>query len=152
MAFSACFLFMAIMIAVNYSNFHRLTGAMQFFELSGDINNTITEMRRYEKNYFLAREAFSYEENLTFTNRLTIMLSREKANLINAIGDENYRRFLKYVGEYAKLMEELRKTPWNEECCVELQSQIRRMGQDILLFADQLVSTERRRSTGGCRA
>jgi len=144
MAFSACFLFMAIMIAVNYSNFHRLTGAMQFFELSGDINNTITEMRRYEKNYFLAREAFSYEENLTFTNRLTIMLSREKANLINAIGDENYRRFLKYVGEYAKLMEELRKTPWNEECCVELQSQIRRMGQDILLFADQLVSTERR--------
>jgi hypothetical protein len=47
---------MAIMIAVNYSNFHRLTGAMQFFELSGDINNTITEIRRYEKNYFLARE------------------------------------------------------------------------------------------------
>jgi hypothetical protein len=46
MAFSACFLFMAIMITVNYGNFHRLTGAMQFFELSGDINNTITEMRR----------------------------------------------------------------------------------------------------------
>ena len=144
MAFSACFLFMAIMIAVNYSNFHRLTGAMQFFELSGDINNTITEMRRYEKNYFLAREAFSYEENLTFTNRLTMMLSREKANLIDAIGDENYRRLLRDVGEYTKLMEELRKIPWKEGCCLELQSKIRRKGQDLLLFADQLVSTERR--------
>jgi len=144
MAFSACFLFMAIMIFVNYSNFHRLTGAMQFFELSGDINNTITEMRRYEKNYFLAREAFSYEENLTFTNRLTMMLSREKANLIDAIGDENYTRFLRDVGEYTMLMEELRKTPWNEGCCVELQSKIRRMSHDLLLFADQLVSTERR--------
>jgi signal transduction histidine kinase len=135
---------MAIMIAVNYSNFHRLTGAMQFFELSGDIKNTITEMRRYEKNYFLAREAFSYEENLTFTNHLTMMLSREKANLIEAIGDENYSRFLRDVGEYTKLMEELRKTPWNAGCCVELQSKIRRMSQDLLLFADQLVSTERR--------
>ena len=145
MAFSACFLFMAIMIAVNYSNFYRLTGAMQFFELSGDINNTITEMRRYEKNYFLAREDFSYEENLTFTNRLTMMLTREKTNLIDAIGDENYTRFLRDVGEYSMLMEELRKTPWSEEgCCVELQSKIRRMSQDLLLFSGQLVSTERR--------
>jgi signal transduction histidine kinase len=135
---------MAIMIAVNYSNFHRLTGAMQFFELSGDINNTITEMRRYEKNYFLAREAFSYEENLTFTNRLIMMLSREKANLIDAIGDENYTRFLRDTGKYTKFMEELRKTPWKEGCCVELHAKIRRLGQDLLLFSDQLVSTERR--------
>ncbi len=89
-AFSACFLFMAVMIAVNYSNFSRLTGAMQFFELSGDINNTIMEMRRYEKDYFRSREAFSYEENLTFTNRLTMMLSREKVNLIDAM---NMRTF-----------------------------------------------------------
>jgi two-component system NtrC family sensor kinase len=144
MAFSACFIFMAIMITVNYSNFHRLTGAMEFFELSGDINNTITEMRRYEKNYFLSREAFSYEENLTFTNRLTMMLSREETNLIDAIGDKNYRRFLKNVGEYTQLMEQLRKTPWKEGCCLESQSKIRRMSQDLLLFADQLVSTERR--------
>jgi two-component system NtrC family sensor kinase len=144
MAFSACFLFMAIMITVNYSNFHRLTGAMQFFELSGDINNTITEMRRYEKDYFLSREAFSYEENLTFTNRLAMMLSREKVNLIEAIGQNNYERFLKFVDEYSRLMDEFRKTPWTEGCCVELQSQIRRMSQDLLLFADQLVSTERR--------
>jgi len=144
MAFSACFLFMVIMIAVNYSNFYRLTGAMQFFELSEDINNTISEMRRYEKNYFLSREAFSYEENLTSTNRLTMMLSREKVNLIDAIGQNNYERFLKFVDEYSKLIEKLRKTPWKEGCCVELQSQIRRMSQDLLLFADQLVSTERR--------
>jgi hypothetical protein len=144
MAFSACFLFMAMMIAVNYSNFSRLTGAMQFFELAGDINNTITEMRRYEKNYFLSREAFSYEENLTFANRLTMMLSREKVDLIDAIGQNNYERFLKFVDEYSKLMGELRKTPWKEGCCVELQSRIRRISQDLLLFADQLVSTERR--------
>ena len=144
MAFSACFLFMARMIAVNYSNFHRLSGAMQFFQLAEDINNIIMEMRRYEKNFFLTHEAFSYEENLTFTNRLAIMLSREKTNLIEAIGENNYQRFIKYVQEYSKLMEELRKTSWNEGCCVELKSQIRRMSQDFLLFADQLVSTERR--------
>lgn len=144
MAFSACFLFMAIMIAVNYRHFYRLAGAVQFFELSGDINSTITEMRRYEKNYFLSGEAFSYEENLTLTNRLAMVLYREKINLIDSIGQNNYERFLNFVDEYSKLMEELRKTPRKEGCCLELQSQIRRMSQDLLLFADQLVSTERR--------
>jgi signal transduction histidine kinase len=144
MAFSACFLFMAMMIAVNYSNSSRLTGAMQFFELSEDINNTIMEMQRYEKNYFLSHEAFSYEENLTLINRLRMMLSREKSRLTEAIGENNYQRFLKFTDGYSQLMEELRKMPWKEGCCVELQSRIRRMGQDLLLFADQLVSTERR--------
>lgn len=144
MAFSACFLFMAMMIAVNYGNFHRLTGAMQFFEMSEDINNTIMEMRRYEKNYFLSQEAFSYEENLTFANRLTMMLSREKIDLVKSIGEKNYNRFLKYVDEYSKLMEELRKTSWKKGCCLDLQAQIRGTGQNLLLFADQLVSTERR--------
>lgn len=144
MAFLACFLFMVMMIAVNYRNFHRLSGAMQFFQLSEDINNTIMEMRRYEKNFFLSREAFSYEENLTFTNRLAIMLSRETINLISAIGENNYNRFSKYVDEYSKLMEEFQKTPRKKGCCVELQAQIRRTGQNLNLFADQLVNTERR--------
>ena len=116
MAFTACFLFMAIMIAVNYRNFHHLSGAMQFFQLSEDINNIIMEMRRYEKNFFLSREDFSYEENLTFANRLTMMLSREKTNLISAIGQDNYQRFKKYVTEYSHLMKELRKTQWKEGC------------------------------------
>lgn len=144
MAFSACFLFMAMMITVNYHNFHRLSGTMQFFQLSEDINSTIMQMRRYEKNYFLSREAFSYEENLTFTNQLTITLSREKIDLVKAIGENNYNRFLKYVDEYSKLMEKLQKITRKEGCCAELESQIRGKGQNLALFANQLVNTERR--------
>jgi two-component system NtrC family sensor kinase len=144
MAFSACFLFMVVMISVNYLNFHRLTGAMQFFQLSEDINNTIMEMRRYEKNFFLFQEAVSYEENVTSSNLLAIMLSRDKDGLVNAIGESNYSRFLKYVNEYSSLMEELHRKVKKEGCCDELREYIRRAGQNIVLFADQLVNTERR--------
>ncbi|MCK5196633.1 MAG: hypothetical protein KAQ71_22670 [Desulfobulbaceae bacterium] len=144
MAFSACFLFMSVMIVLNYNDFRLLTGTMQFFQLSEDLNNTILEMRRYEKNYFLFQQDFNYEENLTFTNRLSIMLQREKNNLIEAIGEKNYRRFSKYLLDYSRLMETLRKTPRTPDCCIELMAKIRQTGQNLLLFADQLVNTERR--------
>ena len=143
-AFSACFLFMVVMIAVNYHNFQTLSGTMQFFQLSEDINNTIMEMRRYEKNFFLFQEAVSYEENVTSSNLLAIMLSRDKDGLIKAIGESNYNRFLKYVSEYSSLMEELHRKEKKEGCCDELRGHIRRAGQNLVLFADQLVNTERR--------
>ena len=110
MAFSVCFLFMAVMIAVNYANFSHLAGAMRFFEVAEELNSTILEMRRYEKNYFLYKQEFNFEENLTYTNRLAMLLSREEMNLTKAIGKENYDRFLTHLGKYADNMEELRQT------------------------------------------
>jgi len=143
-AFSACFIFMAAMIVVNYLNFHSLSGTMHFFDIAEELKSTILEIRRYEKNYFLFRQDFNYEENLTYTNRLALILNREKENLTKAIGKENYRRFLTNLDEYAKLMDEFRKTPCEGPGCFEQQSRIRGAGQNLLLLADQLVTNEKR--------
>ena len=143
MAFFACFLFMAVMIALNYANFQYFAGTMQFFEVAEELNSTILEMRRYEKNYFLYKQEFNFEENLTYTNRLSILLLREEGNLKEKIGRDNYKRFLDYVGEYTAQMEQLRQTPCVENDCVMIQSRIRELGQNLLLLADQVVTTER---------
>ena len=132
------------MIVVNYANFQHLASAMGFFEVAEELNSTILEMRRYEKNYFLYKQEFNFEENLTYINRLALTLLREKENLTEAIGGENYERFLKYLGEYSDRMEELRRTTCESGSCLQLQSRIRELGQNMLLFADQLVSTERK--------
>jgi len=95
MAFLVCFVFMAIIIALNYNYFSRLSESMQFFELAEDLNSTILEMRRYEKNYFLYRQEFNYEENITYTNQLALTLQRERDYLIRAIGQDNYGQFMK---------------------------------------------------------
>ncbi len=144
MAFSACFLFMALMIGINYSNFYRLSGSMQFFEIAEDLNSSLLEMRRYEKNFFLYQKENDFEENLTYTNRLALILQREKENLVGSIGKENYDRFLKYTGEYSTLMEKLRKNPRNQEESLSLQERIRGTGQNLLVLADQLINNERR--------
>ncbi|MEW6663958.1 MAG: ATP-binding protein [Thermodesulfobacteriota bacterium] len=144
MAFSVCFVFMALLIAMNYGSLYRLSTSMQFFELSEEMNSTILEMRRYEKNFFLFHSDHDIEENLSYTNRLNLLLHREKENLVSSIGNNNYERLLKYVGGYTSLMEGLREMSGKNVEWLDLQTRIRRTGHDLLVFADQLVSSERR--------
>jgi two-component system NtrC family sensor kinase len=100
-AFSACFLFMAVMIAINYGNFYRLSGSMRFFEIAEELNSSLLEMRRYEKNYFLYQQEHDFEENITYTNRLSLILHREKENLTRSMGKENYSHWLKTASDYS---------------------------------------------------
>ncbi|RJR50996.1 MAG: sensor histidine kinase [Desulfobacteraceae bacterium] len=143
-AFSVCFVFMAALIAMNYRNFHNLISSMQFFEISEELNSTILEMRRYEKNFFLFHSDHDIEENISYTNRLNLLLFRERNNLIHAIGKDNYDQFLRYVDGYSSLMEGLRGASGKDMEWLDSQASIRRSGQDLLVFADQLVRNERR--------
>jgi two-component system NtrC family sensor kinase len=143
-AFSLCFIFMAILIAINYNNSRRLSRSMQFFELAEELNSTILEMRRYEKNFFLYRQAFNYEENITYTNQLSLILQRERQSLTEALGPENYEHFISYVQEYSDLMEKMHRTSCDETDCTGLQTAIRGAGHNLLTLADQLVARERR--------
>ena len=144
MAFLVCFVFMGAIIAVNYNSFRRLSRSMVFFELAEDLNSAILEMRRYEKNYFLYRQDFNYEENVSYTNQLGLTLEREKANLIEAIGRENYTNFTRNVAKYASLMTRYRQPSCDANRCDDLQTLIRGTGQNLLILADQLVVTEQR--------
>jgi two-component system, NtrC family, sensor kinase len=142
-AFLSCFVFMGIIIALNYSNFRSLSRSMQFFEIAEELNKNLLEMRRYEKNYFLYRQGFNYEENVTYANQLALTLQREHSNLVVAIGQRNYDNFIAYVNEYDDLMARLHQSACDSENCAPLQEQIRGVGQNLLVLADQLMTTER---------
>jgi signal transduction histidine kinase len=144
LAFSICFVFIAVIIAVNFNNFRRLSHSMQLFELADEAKAGILEMRLYEKNYFLNRQEFSFEENLTSSNRLVLTLNREKDTLIAAFGGDNYTNFVQYIGDYEISMARLRQNACDQPGCAKLLEQIRDNGRNLLNLADQLVTTERR--------
>jgi two-component system, NtrC family, sensor kinase len=144
MAFLGCFIFIAVIITLNYNNFRRLSRSMQFFELAEELNSNLQEMRRFEKNYFLYRQEFNYEENVTYSNQLALTLQREQSNLAEGIGLKNYRHFVEDVAAYTGLMKQLRQSACETGACVELKEQIRGIGQNLMILSDQLVTTERR--------
>ena len=53
-AFAICFLFMGGIIGVSYVNFLQMTRSLDVLEAAEQLNNTILEIRRYEKNYDVA--------------------------------------------------------------------------------------------------
>ena len=144
-AFLGCFVFMALIIAFNYSNFRRLSRSMQFFELAEELNNN------------LLGDAALREELLSLTARVSITkkmlpirttwrwtLQRERASLMEAIGQNNYRHFVDYLDKYADRMTRLRQSACDAGGCSQLQVEIRGIGQNLMILADQLVTTERR--------
>ncbi len=143
-AFLVCFVFMGIIIALNYNNFRRLTQSMQFFEIAEELKSTILEMRRYEKNYFLYGQEFNYEENISYTNHLAMTLQREREDLVKAIGRKNYEHFVRHVRDYTTLMTNLHQKSCGQGECSDLRWDIRGVGQNLLTQADQLVASERR--------
>ena len=143
-AFLVCFVVMAAIIALNDRNFRRLSHSMQFFEVAQELNSTILEMRRYEKNYFLYRQRFNYEETITYTNQLAVTLERERESLAVAIGQENHQRFVQNVRDYLDLMTRLGRSDCDDARCADLEARIRGVGQNLVLLADQLLATERR--------
>jgi two-component system, NtrC family, sensor kinase len=142
-AFLSCFVFMGIIIALNYSNFRSLSRSMQFFEIAEELNKNLLEMRRYEKNYFLYRQGFNYEENVTYANQLALTLQREHFSLVAAIGQRNYENFVEYVNDYDGLMARLHQSSCEPNDCASLKEQIRGVGQNLMVLADQLVTNER---------
>jgi two-component system NtrC family sensor kinase len=144
MAFSVCFAFMAVIIAVNHINFKHLAHSMQVSDLAEELNSTILEMRRYEKNYFLYRQDFNYEENVTYTNHLHMLLERDREELVQAFGTDNYELSIAYVENYRTAMAELHRSSCAVHECEELEARIRGTGQNLLILADQLVNGERR--------
>ncbi|MCF8107999.1 MAG: HAMP domain-containing protein, partial [Desulfohalobiaceae bacterium] len=97
-----------------------------------------------EKNYFLYRQDFNYEENVTYTNLLALTLQREKSSLVAAIGQKNYQNFTEHVSIYDSLMSQLHQSSCQSDGCAQLEDQIRGIGQNLMILADQLVTTERR--------
>ncbi len=144
LAFSICFVFIAVFIAVSFGNFRRLSNSMQLFELADELKSGILEMRLYEKNYFLNQQAFSFEDNIASGNRLVLTLEREHAALVEAFGRDNYMDFVQGIRDYGTLMARLRQNSCDQGGCAELQKQIQGNGRHLLKLADQLVTAERR--------
>ncbi len=142
-AFLVCFAFMALTIGVHHADITRLSRSMRFFELAEDANNTILEMRRFEKNYLLYRQGFDYEENLTYTNELDLILARHEEDIVEVIGRENYDHYVEEFEVYRSSMDELHRTPCDRVDCTELETRIRGAGHNLLTLADHFLMTER---------
>lgn len=111
-----------------YSGLKSITERLLLVEVADDITNTILEVRRYEKNYFLFRNKESLEELKHYLAVLKNSIENISKEIILQIGREKFERLGGDVKEYEALIERVVENMAYEE---ELNRMIASKGLEI---------------------
>ncbi len=129
------FLLMSGAIIVNWSNFEKMQSMVLSGERVSELIDTILEIRRYEKNYFLYGKEEDFMELSHYLERLETILRDNKRD-IELFSDKEMSSALgKDIGEYKEALSRLRNKKGEVNY---LEGMIRNKGRDIVKKAEAL--------------
>lgn len=107
--------------------------------------NVTLEIRRFEKNYFLYRQASDADENRSYVVRAQALL-RENREAFVAVGSrQDVDALLGGLNIYADLIEKYLSLPvLAEGAKSEVETRIRQVGKDMVMIAESMAATERK--------
>jgi two-component system, NtrC family, sensor kinase len=106
--------------------------------------NITLEIRRFEKNYFLFRQASDFEENRAYIEQGQILLRDHAASFEAVSSREGIERLATELDHYGKLTSAYTGDDAGEPAAAE----IRQAGKDIVTVAETMARTERRALQG----
>jgi two-component system NtrC family sensor kinase len=111
--------------------------------------DTTLEIRRFEKNYFLYKKESDYLENINYVTRARQLVENNLLHFSRVADTRQVAQLREDLRRYRELMERL--APFvgdgGQRNAVEgmvLESEIRRIGKDIITIAEHISITERR--------
>jgi signal transduction histidine kinase len=142
------------LIIVNFIGLRYMEKKIAFDTAISGFSNTILEIRRCEKNYFLYRDESDYHENRTFLARAQQLLSDNIFEFTALVRPAKVELLRSRINHYMNVMEQyhgLRKAHNLDagmnvtDEMINLEKDIKKSGQDILSIADDLLVSEHRK-------
>jgi signal transduction histidine kinase len=135
----------AVVGGLSYKYLLDIERKIHFVEFADDLSNTILEMRRYEKNFFLYHLDDALQENEAYLNKALEMIHAWSPEIHHLHGtvflDEIYRE----LTAYRSLMNELSERHPMGKDFEDLETNIRESGKKLVDRANRLVAFERQR-------
>ncbi len=131
-------------IPVVYYEITRLNDRLQHLELCEDLYNTILEVRRYEKNYFLYHDADSVANTLDYFKKAMTLYAKTAALLPKGSLDEEISRLGRVLAAYGQSSRFYQAPPSADEDA-QMEAQLRSVGKDMVEAAHSLLRGQRRR-------
>ncbi len=129
-----------------YVNLGVIEEKVVFSNVISDFFDTILEMRRFEKNYFLYRKEDDYRENLRFVNRAKELVAGNKEGLKEFVSIVSVPEIEKALDEYKKFM--VKDFSIHREVksrsAIILEIQIRTKGKQIVTIAEDISKIEQK--------
>lgn len=132
----------ALIAAFSYHEFNLLHAKLRFVEIADSLNASFLKMRLSEKNYFLYKDKsllLPIKKELQ-ENELTI--KRMRADIILAVGNENFKKLKSRLKRYEKEVEKIETTNKNT---IDMEITVRGAGQKLRLFSENIIRLERKK-------
>jgi two-component system NtrC family sensor kinase len=142
--FAMCLAFMLASTSFHYENVIGIKNKLILMERFNDLRDDLLELRRYEKNVFLAGDRGDVGKLTSYLLQTTNTFNELKDQIKNIMGTQEFEQYWSSLASYEKLvydgMDEKRLGT------VEyVDSQIRDKGKLLNDYTDKLIETKRRR-------
>lgn len=127
-----------------YFNLNVIEEQVIFGNVTTEFFDTILEIRRLEKNYFLYRTADDYKEALNYINKAEKLLRENKKGFKKLLHDDSNMHLSKMLRRYKSLisndfdLNEAERLSQRKD----LELSIRKMGKEIVSIAEKLSQRE----------
>jgi len=118
----------------------RIQRKLDFLEATGRYGFEIQQARRFEKNYFLYRT--NLDDALEHVKTAHEILEREGGNIVAVVGLEQLDTMTHHLVRYEQLLAGLKEPAANLEG-VNIETELRAHGAQMVAVADQLLAKER---------
>jgi two-component system, NtrC family, sensor kinase len=145
LGFLVVFLFAVGIAATIIFSIYKVESKIQFLEIVNDYVFEIDKARRFEKNYFLYKTNLS--DALDAVYKAEEILVSRKTELARIIGRTRLQGISKNLGDYEGLLKKLvehQRQGTGEKKKKEFELQVRKQGQRMILFAQDLMRKERK--------
>jgi two-component system, NtrC family, sensor kinase len=132
-----------LVAAFSYHEFDLLLAKLRFVEIADTLNASFLQIRLSEKNYFLYKDDSEFLRIKKDIQESYLTIESMRADIIRAIGDENFERLQLNLRRYEEAVAEMARPDRNRRGTEEMETTVREAGRTLRLFSDRMVRVER---------
>jgi signal transduction histidine kinase len=123
------YIFLAVILGFfAYKELRTISKRLVLVETADDITNTILEVRRYEKNFLLFKDAKSQEELQKYLGTLNNSIAAIQTEIVIEIGSDNFTMMKSAIADYESLITNIAD---NFRSQYELEQLVRQKGRSV---------------------
>ncbi len=129
--FLLSFLIFFLLMAGGYRNFYHFRRTIGFFVVAEDMNDLISEMSRYEKNFFKISEISSKKESMKYAAEAIAFIKSHHEDFLWAFGDSKLKEIYADLQKFITLFEKLDDTDPKSDAYMEYKKEIQLYGNRL---------------------
>ncbi|MEJ2068934.1 MAG: ATP-binding protein [Syntrophobacterales bacterium] len=130
-----------IICAFVYFSFRTILGKLRTIEIIDDLNISVLEMRKAEKNYFLYQDINAISELIRLGRKENSAILAEKEYILSNLGRKTYDDLLTKFKQYVDLASSIQET---RQLGPDFESNFRNLGHQLTRLFELLLKQERR--------